>query len=471
MSFTPGPVIPPDPQAPPAAPPPQGPAPRRLSVFGGLLWILIGSLLLINNIIADIRVWQLFRDYWPVLLILLGLTKLFDHFSTRATGAPPARLVTGGEIFLLIMLFLIGGAIAARDEIVRSDPDFETRISFPWEEEYTFPPEEVTLAAATVRPVRIDLPRGSITVVGDNTTELRATINKRVRGGYEDQAKARANDAQLEIVEQGDSYVVRPRSGSNRWVRFDVELRVPAKSAVSVRTGSGTVRIQGVEGNLTADVDGSLEVRDAKGSLEAQVRDSSDVLVTGVAGDVRIDGSCDDIEIADVGGGATVRCGFSGRATLRNIAKQAYFKSVKTEMTAGALPGRMVIGSGDLEIYDAPKDVTLTTNNYDILMDNVGGRLQVENRNGKIEVRVPRAPSDEISLSNQRGSIELTLPANSAFEISADCARGGDIESDFAELSTSGDERDRRLEGRVGTGGPRIRLRTTYDDIRLRKGQ
>jgi hypothetical protein len=469
MSFTPGQVIPPDPNAPPAPPAgtaPRGPQPRRLSVFGGLLWILIGSLLLINNIVADIRVWQLFRDYWPVLLILLGLTKLFDHFSTRASGAPPARLVSGGEIFLLIMLFLIGGAIAARDEIVRSDPDFESKIHFPWEEEYSFT-EEVTHAAASVRPVRIDIPRGTITVVGDTTGEVRAVVNKRVRGGYEDQAKARANETGIEIVEQGDTYVVRPRSGSTSWVRFDVEVRVPAKSAINARTGSGAVRVQGVEGNLTVDADGNLEIRDAKGNVEAKV--DGDVLVANAAGDVRIDGSCDDIDVADVAGGATIRCGFTGRTSLRNIAKQVYFKSARTELTAGALPGRMVIGSGDLEIFDAPKDVTLTTRNYDILMENVAGRLQVENRNGKIEVRVPRAPSDEITLTNERGSIELTLPANSVFEVSADSTRGGDLESDFPGLTASGGERDRRLDGRVGTGGPRIRLRTTYDDIRLRK--
>lgn len=471
MSFTPGQVIPPDPNAPapPAgAPPPRGTQPRRLSVFGGLLWILIGTLLLINNIVADIRVWQLFRDYWPVLLILLGLAKLFDHFSTRQTGAPPARLVTGGEIFLLIMLLLIGGALAARDEIVRSDPEIRDKIRLPWEEEYSFS-EELTHPAPAVRPVRIDIPRGNITVVGDNTQEIRALLNKRLSGSTEEEARERAQQAGIEIVEQGDSYVVRRRSGSEAWLRVDVELHVPAKAAVNARAGSGSVRIQGMEGNLTVDADGSLEVRDAKGSLEAKV--DGDVLVAGVTGDVRIDGSCDDIDVADIAGGATVRCGFTGRTSLRNIAKQVYFKSARTEMTAGSLPGRMIIGSGDLELYDAPKDVTLTTRNYDILMDNVAGRIQVQNRNGKIETRLPKPPTDEISLSNERGGIELTLPANSTFEISANSERGGDLETDFGGLTVDRSGRDRRMEGRVGTGGPRIRLHTTYDDITLRKGQ
>ncbi len=461
MSSIPGQLIPPTP-APPA------PQPRRLSVFGGLLWILIGTLLLINNLVADIRVWQLFRDYWPVLLILLGLTKLFDHFTSRQSGAPRARLVTGGEIFLLIMLFFVGGGIALRDEIVRGNPDFAGEIRLPWEEEYTFP-EEVTHVAAAVRPVRIDIQRGSISVVADDIQEIRAVVQKRVRGGNEEQAKARANKAGIEIIEQGDSYLVRRRTGSENWVRLDVEVRVPRKAVVSAHTGSGSVRVQGTEGNLTVDADGSLEIRDAKGTVEAKV--DGDVLIVGAAGDVRIDGSCDDIDIADVAGGATIRCGFTGRTSLRNIAKQVYFKSARTEMTAGSLPGRLVIGSGDLELFDSPKDVTLTTRNYDILMDNVAGRIQVENRNGKIEVRFPKPPTDEITLTNERGGVELTLPANSAFEIDASSDRGGDVETDFAGLNVSRDGRDKRIEGRAGSGGPRIRIRTSYDGITLRKGQ
>lgn len=449
------------PVLPPPAPAPQ---PRRFSIFGGVLWIVIGGLLLANNLVANLRVWELFWNYWPVLLILLGVAKLFDHFASQRTGAPPARLLSGGEIFLIILLLIVGGSVGAFHDITRDNPDIN--FNFPWEHTYTFP-EEIAQDAVAGRPVRIDIPRGNITVVADDANQIRVSVTKRARGANEEQAKQRANDAGIEITEMDNTYVVRRRAGSENFVRLDLEIRVPRKTVLTVRTASGSANIQGFEGDLKVDADGDVEIRDVTGNVEAKV--DGDALIIGTTGDVRVDGSCDDIEIADVTGGATIRCGFTGRTTLRNIAKQVFFKSARTELQAGALPGRMVIGSGDLEISDAPKDVTLTTQNYDILLDNVAGQISVENRNGDVEVRMPKAPTAAISISNQRGGVELVLPANSVFEISATSDRG-DLDTDFSGLTVDDRNREKRIEGKVGNGGPKIRLSSTYDDVRLRKG-
>ncbi len=457
--------IPGQPAQPGQTAPPAPREPRRLSIFGGLLWILIGSLLLVNNLVADIRVWQLFRDYWPVLLILLGLVKLADHFRVRQSGGPSARLVSGGEIFLLVVLFIVGGAMAGWDKVRSENPDID--VHFPWEEEYVFP-ETASHPAVAARPVRIDLPRGNVTVIADGINEIQATVQKRVRGGTEEEARERAQDSGIEIVEMDNSYVVRRRSGSRNWLRLDVEVRIPSTAAVTARTGNGSVRVQGTQAGVNVDADGNLEVRDVKGNVEAKV--DGDVVVIGAAGDVRIDGSCDDIEIANVTGTASVRCGFTGSASFRNIARQLYFKSVRTEFTAGSLPGRMEIGSGDLEVIDAPKDVTLLTQNYRIRMENVAGRIQVENRNASVEIRMPQAPTDDISITNQRGGVELVLPANSAFDVDARSERG-EVDTNFAGLNVRNEGRDQSIEGVVGKGGPRIRIRSTYDDVTLRKGQ
>ncbi len=449
----------------PGQPAPPAPRePRRLSIFAGLLWILIGSLLLVNNLVADIRVWQLFWDYWPVLLILLGLVKLADHFRVQQSGGPPARLVSGGEIFLLVVLFIVGGAIAGWDRVRSQHPDMD--VHFPWEEEYVFP-ETTSHAAVAARPVRIDLPRGNVTVIADGINEIQATVQKRVRGGTEEEARERAQDSGIEIVELDNSYVVRRRSGSREWLRLDVEVRIPATAAVTARTGSGSVRVQGTQAGVNVDADGNLEVRDVKGNVEAKV--DGDVVVIGAAGDVRIDGSCDDIEIADVTGAATVRCGFTGSASFRNIARQLYFKSIRTEFTAGSLPGRMEIGSGDLQVVDAPADVTLLTRNYDVRMENVAGNIRVENRNGDVEIQLSGPPADPITITNERGGVELVLPGNSAFDVDARSERG-EVDTDFAGLNVRNEGRDQSIEGVVGKGGPRIRIRSTYDDVTLRKG-
>jgi DUF4097 and DUF4098 domain-containing protein YvlB len=228
------------------------------------------------------------------------------------------------------------------------------------------------------------------------------------------------------------------------------------------------MRISGLTGELTVNTRGDVELRDLTGNVAAEV--NGDVLVSGIGGDLKVTGSCGEIDVADVKGGANVRCGFTGRAQFRNVAKQLQFKSVRTDLTLGSLPGRVEIGAGNLEIVDSPADVELTTRNYDITMENVAGRIKVQNRHGDVDIRLPRPPSDEIDIENERGGIELVLPEASGFEINAS-SRHGEVESDFSGLQVNNDDREGRIEGKVGARGPQVRVKTTYGTIALRKGR
>ncbi len=439
--------------------------PRRVSIFGGVLWILIGGLLLANNLIASFGVWELFGKYWPVLLILLGIAKLFDHFTTRTTGGAPARLLSGGEVLLLLLLFLVGGAVAFTTRVTAEHPELEIR--FPWYREFTFTEEAMQPAKPGV-PVRLELPRGDVNLIAEETDQIRVLVNKRVYTGNEEQARERAKDWGIEIADTGSTYAIRPKSGSRRVVRMDVEVHLPKGSTVYAETSRGDVRANGLANELKVKANGDVELRDVAGNVEAEV--DGDVLISGIGGDLKVTGSCDDIDVADVKGGANVRCGFTGRAQFRNVAKQLQFKSVRTDLTLGSLPGRVEVGAGDLDIVDAPADVTLITRNYDITLENVAGRVKVRNRHGDVEIRMPKPPTDEIEIENERGGVELILPENSAFEVNAS-TRQGEVESDFSGLKVNNDDREGRIEGTVGNRGPQVRLKTTYGTIAVRKGR
>ena len=73
---------------------------RRRSIFSGLLLIALGTLLLLHNLrgaFPDLL--ELFHRWWPVLLILWGLAKLYDHLMAQHAGQPAPRTITGGDIF------------------------------------------------------------------------------------------------------------------------------------------------------------------------------------------------------------------------------------------------------------------------------------------------------------------------------------------------------------------------------------
>ena len=78
---------------------------RRRSLFGPIVLVMFGTLFLVRNFRPDIPVWQLFSQYWPLLLILLGVLKLAQALGHDDPNVPPRPVITGGEIFLIILLY------------------------------------------------------------------------------------------------------------------------------------------------------------------------------------------------------------------------------------------------------------------------------------------------------------------------------------------------------------------------------
>jgi len=48
----------------------------KSNLVAGLILIVLGALLLANNLLPDFRIWRLILDWWPVALIALGLSML-----------------------------------------------------------------------------------------------------------------------------------------------------------------------------------------------------------------------------------------------------------------------------------------------------------------------------------------------------------------------------------------------------------
>jgi DUF4097 and DUF4098 domain-containing protein YvlB len=163
---------------------------------------------------------------------------------------------------------------------------------------------------------------------------------------------------------------------------------------------------------------------------------------------------------------------FYGPIRADKIAKGVRYISQRSDITLSQLSGHLELGSGNLEISDAPGNLQLRTNRYDIDLENLGGKAKIENRDGTIEVRYSQPPKDDVEITNANATISLSLPGSSSFEISADC-HSCDIDSDFSggTLSKStGGSGDNHLTGKYGSGrAVKINLKTSYGSISLRK--
>jgi DUF4097 and DUF4098 domain-containing protein YvlB len=171
-----------------------------------------------------------------------------------------------------------------------------------------------------------------------------------------------------------------------------------------------------------------------------------------------------------VTGDAALEGEFFGPIRVRNVTKTTHYASQKADLTLVRLTGRLELDSGDINISDVGGLAKLRTHDKDVDVENVAGRLDITDTHGSVKVAYTQPPREQISIANESGDVDLTLPSRSQFEISAVCS-SGDVQSDFEDpsLSLNNDTNTGRLTGKVGTGGPKIQIATTYGTIYLHK--
>jgi len=62
---------------------------QRGTLTFGLVLIAIGAIFFLENWYERFSVWHLIGRYWPVILIVVGLSKLYGHFAWREIPPMP----------------------------------------------------------------------------------------------------------------------------------------------------------------------------------------------------------------------------------------------------------------------------------------------------------------------------------------------------------------------------------------------
>jgi DUF4097 and DUF4098 domain-containing protein YvlB len=320
--------------------------------------------------------------------------------------------------------------------------------------------------------------RGGITVTADDTPQIRVTARKSANASSETEAQDRVNHVHVTVTQTDGGFVVEPQgqNDSDGVVSVELEVHVPKNITLDARTDRGGVQVSGVSGNVSIQGQrGSIEVRQSGADVSVESNNGSDdIRVVGAAGNVRVSGHGEQVEISDVQGAVTLDGEYGGSLTLARLAKGIHFVSNRTDLTVTQLSGRIEVPNpGDMAIHDSTGNVTLTTTKRDITLDNVTGKIQVDNRSGNISVRFTQPPHEPLELTTQSGDVDVTLPAKAVFDVSARADNNGEITSDFSELQSRIDTQrgNARLDGSVGAHGPKLDLRTTHATIRIRKGQ
>jgi hypothetical protein len=446
---------------------------RRPSIFPGLLLILLGILFLLARFNPEFRLWHEIWRFSPVLLVLWGVAKLFDTFQASRTHEERPPMLTGGEAALLILVVAVLGGMTVISHIREAHPDMKLDIGMFNEDSSTVQ----ELPAKTIPKgahVAISTTRGDIHVHGsDDDTEIRVSATKAAHGASESAAKERIDSVDVVIDSANGGYTVHPvnQDDSHGNVRVDLEISVPSSVVLAATTQHGDVQISGVDGAVAATSgQGNVEVHDSGSDVAAQIS-QGDVRVTNATGTVSVAGKGTEIEITDVKGDANVRGEFYGPIRVRNVAKNTHYSSQKAEIQVTKLTGLLELDAGSIDVSDAGGAVKITTSDKDIDVENVAGKLTIADHNSAVRVGYDDPPKEEINIANSSAAVDLTLPTEATFEINA-VSTGGKADSDFegSMINTTNDGGNGKIMGRVGTGGPKITIATSYGQISLRKG-
>ncbi len=446
--------------------------PRGSSVFSGLLLIFIGLLLLLHNY-RGFDLTSFFGRWWPLILIFWGAIKIYERTAGAPGAQPGASRITSGEVFLVLGLLALVGIVVGVDQ---------ARQHLPGMGDFDFPGREAFASSIDVAPkpvpanarVTVRGGRGDIVVRASDEAEIRVSGKVNVKSWNENSAKKVSEQVSAEIVQNGDGFEVRPTGvgGGGSRVSVDMDVTVPKKAAVTIHSEKGDISVSDLAAPVTIDNgNGDIEVRGTAGDVSMDMR-HGDAKISDTKGDVRISGRGGSVEVINASGSFTINGEFVGPIRADKVAKGVRFVSHRTDLTLTQLSGHMEAASGNLEVVDAPGNLIVRTRDEDITIENAGGKVKIEDRNGNIQVRFSSPPKDDIEITNASAAITLTLPESSSFEILADC-HSGEINSEFESDSlkkTSTESGDSHLEGKYGRGrAPKIILKTSYGSISIHK--
>ena len=151
-----------------------------------------------------------------------------------------------------------------------------------------------------------------------------------------------------------------------------------------------------------------------------------------------------------------------GREWNRNNDVSVYFE---VTVPAYANVEANSVNGGD-EVSELRGRVEARTVNGGITASSSGGPVRAKTVNGSIRARGQLASSG-LEYETTNGSIEIELPGDANADLSLRTTNGR-VTSDFP-ITFTGEINPRRIEAKLGTGGPELRARTINGGIRLLK--
>jgi len=308
-----------------------------------------------------------------------------------------------------------------------------------------------------------------------DTDRIIVDVTKTIKAANEKQAGELQDVLKYSIVQEGSRYRVISNYNRDqnrvRGRRFQTSLavKVPKKSSLSINNRNGSVEVSDLVGDQNIDNGfGLTALRRISGTIQIKSRNDT-VIVEDITGNATIDNQFGNVEARRVAGRLDVDHR-NGEVDVEGIKGDAKVNSEFGSINATDIQGALTVEARmtSVEALRVENNVTVETQFNYVKLEDVKGAVWVENSHGNVEVRYLQPPRNNVRLSTKFAEVRLVLPASSSFSVDAE-TRHANISTDFDDLSIR-EERDREsLNGRVGSGGPEVRIENQNGNIEIIK--
>ncbi len=208
--------------------------PRRVSLVGPIILITIGILFLVHSWRPAFDPWSALRDYWPLILIFVGIGMIYDNFQRRRNPNAPGILVgstVGIVAFVLVLAVLMWhGRSYSRKHVFSSSTEHSS--------------QTVDLQGAKSVRAKVEIGAGELRVDGGSTHALEGDFT------YADSFEQphvdyHVTDGVGQITISQESHAVHFGNSRNEWtLHFSKDL--PLELNVEMGAGEGRMDFRGI---------------------------------------------------------------------------------------------------------------------------------------------------------------------------------------------------------------------------------
>jgi DUF4097 and DUF4098 domain-containing protein YvlB len=286
----------------------------------------------------------------------------------------------------------------------------------------------------------IDADLGDISISAGGTGGVTVDVIRRARTSSQSRANELFAKYDLSFGQEGNGVRVTGRYDHpfrlfdffNNDLDVKFVVTVPARYNLNLNTAGGDIHVGDLNGEVRAKTSGGdLHLGRINGVVDAHTS-GGDVNIASAHTTVTLGTSGGDVAVGNADGNLTAR-------------------------TSG----------GDIDVKRAAGNLVAHTSGGSITIGEAHGIIDASTSGGSIEARMAQQPHGDSQLKTSGGGITLTVASNVALDLDAHTS-GGDIETDVP-VTLLGKQSESTLNGKLNGGGPRVVLRSSGGDIRLRK--